>query len=208
MKVSTSSHVADDAGPTNEDLADATHQAGTHNAFWFRHHRPVMHKRYLWWRLRRLAHELLQKADMEDIMETSARRKLQAVGDVVDDGADAVQPVVARVKLARGGDLKGGGCAMMEAKPHLISNLKPQLPMILVVVVLVDGLGLLETQTNVREELVSYHNRLGHRRDTRIARLVRSDRRRVMAVDHSEGRVLERGLEGGVVQVLYPRKPV
>jgi hypothetical protein len=59
---------------------------------------------------------------MEDIMETSAWWKLQVARDIIDDGADAVCPVVARAKLARRGDLKRGGCGMTEAKPYTIPN--------------------------------------------------------------------------------------
>jgi hypothetical protein len=67
---------------------------------------------------------------------------------------------------------------------------------------------LVEMQTNVREKLVPFRNRLGHRDDTRIAQLVRSDRQWITAVDHSEWCVFDRGLESSVVQVLRPRKPV
>jgi hypothetical protein len=52
-----------------------------------------------WWessrRRRRHTHKALEEPNMEDIMETSAGRQLKAAGDVVDDGADPVWPIVA-----------------------------------------------------------------------------------------------------------------
>ena len=49
-----------------------------------------------WWH----ADEFLEKAHMENIVETSVGRKLKAVGNVVDDGRHAVRPIEARPQLA------------------------------------------------------------------------------------------------------------
>ena len=63
----------------------------------------------------RRAHELLEKADVEDVVEACAGRKLQVVGDLVDDGSDAVRPVEARLQLAGRRDVEGGRSALPKA---------------------------------------------------------------------------------------------
>jgi hypothetical protein len=70
----------------------------------------------------------------------------------------------------------------------------------LVVVVLLGGLRLLETVAYVREEGLPRLHILSHR-------LIRTDRRGLMAVDHSERRVMEGGLVCRVVDVLSPWQP-
>jgi hypothetical protein len=43
------------------------------------------------------AHELLQEAHMEHDVEASSGRQLRLIGDIVDDGGDAVRPIEARL---------------------------------------------------------------------------------------------------------------
>ena len=81
------------------------------------------------------------------------------------------------------------------------------LAVVLVVVALVYRLCLLEEVANIHQQLVPFGHALRHDRHTRLARLVRPDGRRVVAVHNPERSVLERGLEGGVVDVLLPGQP-
>jgi hypothetical protein len=77
----------------HQDLTNTSGQPGARGTFWNWLGCAVVDGRQGWrcgwWR----AHELLEKAHMEDVVEASAGRKLEAVGDVVDDGHDAVWPI-------------------------------------------------------------------------------------------------------------------
>jgi hypothetical protein len=67
--------------------------------FWFWHGGAIVD---LWksWRCgRRRAHELLQEAHMEHVVEAGSWRQLQLIGNIVDDGGDAVRPKEARLEL-------------------------------------------------------------------------------------------------------------
>ena len=52
-------------------------------------------------------HKLLQQPDVEHIVQPGTRWKLEEVGDVVDDGCDAVWPIEARPKLPLGDHVQG-----------------------------------------------------------------------------------------------------
>ena len=74
----------------NQKLANTPDQAGSHDVIWFRNSSTIVDLRKGWWSGQWRAHEFLQEADVEHVMEAGATWKLQLVGDVVDDGSDAV----------------------------------------------------------------------------------------------------------------------
>jgi len=86
--------------PVYQELANASGQAGTDDALWFRNGGAIVDRRQAWWCSRRRAYEALQEADVEDVVKASARRQLELVGHLIDDGDDAVRAVVARSELA------------------------------------------------------------------------------------------------------------
>ena len=96
---------------------------------------------------------------------------------------------------------------MVETEPRPISHSEGELPVMLVIVSLVDGLSLLKAEVDINEELVSLHHVLDDCRDPGLAGLVRADRWGVTTINHPERSVTERCLVGGVVDVLHPRKP-
>jgi len=75
---------------------------------------------------------------MEDIMQPGMR-KLEPVGDVVDDGRDAVRPV----ELPLGDHMQGRWGSMAKAEPDPVPNIITDVAVVLVVEALVDCLGLL-----------------------------------------------------------------
>ena len=77
----------------------------------------------------------------------------------------------------------------------------------LVIVRLLHRLSLLQTVAHVGQELVPVRHVLGHRCNSRLAWFVRADGGRITPVNHLEWRLLQRGLVGGVVDVLCPRQP-
>ena len=80
---------------------------------------------------------------MEDIVRPGAGRKLEAAGDVVDDGRDAVRPIVPGSQLPFGDAVEGGRGAMAETKPDPITHAVVNVAVMLVVEQLVDVLSLL-----------------------------------------------------------------
>jgi len=89
--------------------------ARARHAVWLRHNGAMMHGWQHGRRCRRSAHELLQQADVEHIVKACAFRQLQTLGDLVDDGGDAVRPVEARLQLAGRRDVEGGRSALPKA---------------------------------------------------------------------------------------------
>ena len=79
--------------------------------------------------------------------------------------------------------------------------------MTLVIVQFVDGLRLLQPDTDISQELFSFRHGLGHGCNPGVAGLVGTDHGRVTAIDDLEGHVLERRLERRVVDELGPWKP-
>ena len=76
-----------------QHLPHAPSQMSVCGALWNRLRRGVVGGGQRWKRGWWNPHKLLEQPDMEDIMQPDVRRKLKAVGDVVDDGGDAVWPV-------------------------------------------------------------------------------------------------------------------
>jgi hypothetical protein len=62
----------------------------------------MTNERQNWWLLGRLAVELFEEPDMEDVVETSLRRQRQANNNVVDELDYSVWPVKAWLQLASG----------------------------------------------------------------------------------------------------------
>ena len=90
-----------------QHLPHAPSQMSVCGALWNRLRRGVVgggqRWRCCWWR----PYKLLQQPDVEHIMQPGTRWKLEAVGDVVDDGYDAVWPVEAGSKLPLGDHVQG-----------------------------------------------------------------------------------------------------
>lgn len=88
---------------------------------------------------------------MENVVDAGAGKQLEAVGDVVDDGNDAVGPIEAWLELPCRRCLEGGGDPLAKAKPEPVVDRVADLTMVLVVVALVDRLGLFEAVAGVDE---------------------------------------------------------
>jgi len=74
-----------------------------------------------------------------------------------------------------------------------------------VVVALLHSLRLLQMVANVGEESRASLHVLGHRSNTSLAGLVRTDGRWIAPIDHTERRLMERRLICRVEDVLRPR---
>lgn len=96
---------------------------------------------------------------------------------------------------------------MAQTKPHPIAHRIADVSVMVVVEALVDGLGLLQAVTYVRQELVTFRHVFGDCRHSRFAGLIRADGGWILAINHPERSVAERRLVGGVVDVLSPGKP-
>jgi hypothetical protein len=96
---------------------------------------------------------------------------------------------------------------LAQSEPDPIAHLISDIPVMPVIVTLVDGLGLLEVEADVIEELISFCHVLGDRRDPCFVGLIGADRGWVTAVDYLERCVVERELVGGVVDVLRSGEP-
>ena len=79
--------------PMHQHLPHTSGQASAGGALWNRLRCAVVGGGQRWRRGWWNPHKLLEQPDMEDIMQPDVRSKLKAVGDVVDDGGDAVWPV-------------------------------------------------------------------------------------------------------------------
>jgi hypothetical protein len=98
--------------PMHQHLADSSGQAGACSTF--RHWlcgammSGQQGRRHRWWS----AHELLQEADVKDVVETCAGTELEGVSDVVDDSHHPIGPVETGPELPFGRHLQGGWSAM------------------------------------------------------------------------------------------------
>jgi hypothetical protein len=79
---------------------------------------------------------------MEHVVQLCAGRQLKTVGHLVDDGGDAVRPVVTGTELALGDALQSGWRAMAKAELDPFAHRVVDLPVMLVVDLPVDVLGL------------------------------------------------------------------
>jgi hypothetical protein len=146
---------------------------------------------------RRRADELLEDADVENIMEAGAGRELQLNSNVVDDLLDAVRTNEVQLKLVGRGTGQGRRCPLPEAECP-VADLVVHRPMVLVVHTLLDRLRLFEAIANIVEECSTFLHLLSNSCHARLAGLIRADSQRVAAIDHAERCLLERRLEGGV----------
>jgi hypothetical protein len=87
--------------PMNQERADSSGEARASDLFRLGDGSTVVDRRKGWWSGGRRAHELLQEANMEHIVETRTWWQLQAVCHIVDDGGDTVGPVEPRLELPR-----------------------------------------------------------------------------------------------------------
>jgi hypothetical protein len=120
---------------------------------------------------------------MKGVVEARARGQLEAVGDVVDDGGDAVRSEELRLELPFRRDLEGCWGAMAGTEPHPIAHRIANIAMVLFVVVPIDGLRLLRAVADVGKELISVGHALGHLLHARLVWFIRADGGRVVAVD-------------------------
>jgi hypothetical protein len=60
---------------------------------------------------------------MEHVVEAGSRRQLQLIGDIVDDGGDAVRPEEARLELPGRRYVKRGGGPLAQSEPDPILGL-------------------------------------------------------------------------------------
>ena len=140
-----------------------------------------------WWD----ADELLEEADVKDIVEPSARGQIKAHRDSVDELGDAVRLEEARLELPFSRLGQEGGSMMTLAEQDPIANRVGDGAVKLVGVALLDRLGLFQPIADVCEELVAVRHVLGDSNHTRLARLIGANGRRVAAIQHTEWRVTE-----------------
>jgi hypothetical protein len=140
-----------------------------------------------WWG----ADELLEHADMEHIVKTGSRRKLQTHGYVVDDFRDAVWSDVTRLEFSLGRMRQGCGWALTEPKKSLVALLVGHLAVMLVVVFLLYCLCLFESVPDIVEDGRTIFHLLGDSRHTSLTGLVGADGGRVASVDHPEWCLVE-----------------
>jgi hypothetical protein len=127
------------------------------------------------WSIWRCAVELLEEANVKDVMQASTGRQGEPDGDIIDELDDAVGLVEARFKLSRCslGQRRGRVVAKTENGP--IADLVRDVAMVLVVEALVDRLSLLEPSADVIQKLVALLHRLGSDSHLCITRLIRLD---------------------------------
>ena len=138
--------------------------------------------------------ELLEEPHVKHIVYPCTSRQSLADSDVIDELDDAVGSKVARLELPDDGLRDGRGCPLSKTKEGPIAHLVLHVPMKLVVVLLLDGLCLLQVISDIREELITLLHGLSDHSHARIACLIRSDGRRVVLIDDAKRSVSERHL--------------
>lgn len=96
---------------------------------------------------------------------------------------------------------------MAEAEPCPVPHAIGHNPMELVIGTLQDGLSLFEPVAYVGHEHVPVCHLLGDCCNSGLPRLIGADGWGIPTIHHPKWSVLQRGLVGGVVDVLDPRKP-
>ncbi|PUZ44695.1 hypothetical protein GQ55_8G129500 [Panicum hallii var. hallii] len=91
--------------PLDQDLAHSASEACADGTLWFEHRCAMAGCWQCWWGGWRRADEFLEETHLEDVVEAGAWRKLEPVGDVADNGRDAVRAVEAWPKLTLRRDL-------------------------------------------------------------------------------------------------------
>jgi hypothetical protein len=126
---------------------------------------------------------------MEDVVESNLRRQGQTDCHLVDELDHEVWPVETRLELA--GHCLGHGCSrsLMKAKQDPVANLVGNIAMETVVVVLLQGLGLLESVANILQELRAFLHRAGHRRHSGVTMRIGAQGWMNAPVDDTERRV-------------------
>ena len=128
---------------------------------------------------------------MEDVVQPSVRRQGEAQGNLIYELGDTVRPEEARLELPFGRLGQEGDSMMVLAEQDPIANRVGDRAVKLVVVALLDRLGLFQPIADVCEELVVVRHVLGDNNYTRLARLIGVNGRRVVAIHHTEWRVVE-----------------
>jgi len=172
-------------------LTHSTGQSSAHNAFRLWLHSNIVNDRQRRWCSWRLAHPLLEEADVEDIMKLGAWRKSEEDGYFIDELGDAVGPKEARLQLPFGRLGQRRDRAMAKAEQDPVAHGVGDVTVLLVVVELLHSLGLLQPVPDIPQELLALGHGLGHNSHPRVPRLIRPDGRRVAAVDHPERHVVQ-----------------
>jgi hypothetical protein len=101
-----------------------------------------------------LAGESLEDADMEDIVESCARRQLQPVGHAAHPLQDLEWIIEARTELAAPLDIHGRRPTVQQPKPHPLALLELDVSLLAIICHLVVLLGLLKPVTDLHDELI------------------------------------------------------
>ena len=96
---------------------------------------------------------------------------------------------------------------MPESKKSPVTDLICDVAVDLVIVPFLHGLGLLQPEANISQELLPLLHAFGNRRHPRLPWLIGPDRGRIPAVDNAERCLPQRSLIGGVEDELRPGQP-
>jgi len=103
-----------------------------------------------WWCGRWSADELLEEADVEDVVQLGTRGQRQPHSHLVDALGDLVWPDEARFQLALGCLGKRGCCPLAKAQQHPVTYSIGDRTVQSVVELLLDSLGLLQAIADIR----------------------------------------------------------
>jgi hypothetical protein len=98
---------------------------------------------------------LLQKGDMEDVVNPRLGRELQVVGEAVDTLHYKIWPVVFERQYGQRAIADGDHCTLVQAEPNPIAGGKLQWPVRLIMSNLQQVLGLEETVADLCKENVA-----------------------------------------------------
>jgi len=142
--------------PLDEDVPNSPTKLGAQDAVGRWKQTTILHRRKGRRRRRRwIPLVRLEEADMEDVVQAGALRKLELVGHRPDALPHLEGPGAARPKLALGAWLQGLGGAMEKTQPHPIPNRELQLTMGGVIVLLGDLLRLEESLADLSQHLIT-----------------------------------------------------
>jgi len=190
--------------PLDQNAPDPAALLGAQGTLRSRQHPTVVYWRKIAWSWWRVAAMLLQEANMEDVVDASALRQLETVGDSTDAFEDAERPGPTGPQLALGARVEGLRGAVEKAQPDPRAHLELHVPVVGVVVLLGQLLSLKEPLTNLGKHLVTAaEESIGGLRAGRPRPVGQNGRWRA-AVDDLEGCSAEGGMEGSIIAILRP----
>jgi hypothetical protein len=155
----------------------------------------------------RITLPLFQEPDVENIMESSSGRKSHPDGHRVDHLRDLVGPEETGLQLAGRWFQRGDGAVAKTQQNPVAHNIR-HLPMSLVIVTFLNGLGLFQTEEDVLQKFFPLGHGLGNGRHTCLPCFIGAYGRRIPAINNVERSVAEGRLICGVVDELSPRNMV